>query len=78
METIKLDEWYTGYEKVDPYKPPELLRICLSGRLDKGADIKTSHIVKVNGNLITTASGSVYELLTPSQDWIDWLKENNH
>ena len=74
MNPIKLNEW--SVVNIDPYTAPEV-GICLVGRLDGGARVKTSIIAKVDGRLITTATGSVYELLEPDPKWLEFLKEHD-
>lgn len=79
---MKLENWYVS-EDDNPYCPPELRQKYVSGavygnpRFSDGYRVTTSNIVSINGNKITTNSGSVYELGTPSEDYINWLKANN-
>ncbi len=74
VNSMKLHEWCTVC--INPYTAPEA-GICLVGRVEGGAKVKTSIVVKVEGRLVTTASGSVYELLDPDPKWLDFLREHN-
>jgi len=67
----------------DPYLPPEAFGIYLGGeiygrggRFVDGKRVVTSRVVSVNGRMITTKSGSVYELVgDPEPGYLDYLKE---
>lgn len=79
---MKIENWYVT-DDGNPYNPPEYARKMIGGevygnpRFPDGHKIVTSSITKVDGRIVTTNSGSVYELGTPSPDYINWLKENN-
>lgn len=60
-EVLKLERWSVVQGEPNPYKPPEQMGPCLKGDLD-GHEIVTSPIIKAEGLLITTFSGSLYEL----------------
>jgi hypothetical protein len=68
---------------MDPYMPPEAYGIYLSGeiygrggRFTDGKRVTTSRVVSVDGRLITTQSGSVYELVgDPEPGYLSYLKE---
>lgn len=67
----------------DPYLPPEMFGIYLAGeiygrggRFVDGKKVWTSRVVSVNGRMITTKSGSVYELVgDPEPEYLAFLKE---
>ena len=82
--TGRLEEWSVSYDaETDPYRPPETKRPFLCGAVyghskqQDGHRISTSYIEKVDGNLITTSSGSVYELSDPDPLYVDWCKKHN-
>jgi hypothetical protein len=54
------------------YAPPIML---LRGRNSDGEFIRTSSIDKINGNVITTLSGSVYELGDPAPEYVEFCKQ---
>jgi hypothetical protein len=68
---------------MDPYLPPEAFGIYLAGeiygrggRFVDGKKVTTSRVVSVDGRMITTKSGSVYELVgDPESGYLDFLKE---
>jgi len=81
MTTIK--NWcmvFTG----DVYLAPELRRLQVRGkvyghtksRFPDGKTIVTSNIKSINGRVVTTSSGSVYELLDPDPKYVEWLRKN--
>ena len=73
----------------DPYTPPECQKSRLNGEVygrepresdgytfPDGKRITTSSIKEVNGRVITTRSGTVYELVgDPDPDYLEFLKE---
>lgn len=67
-----------------PYTAPEVGGKVLSGlvyghpRHQDGKHVTTSRIEHAEGNIITTHSGSKYELRTPDPEYIKWLKANGH
>lgn len=73
MKTIS--NWRTTLCPSRPYLPPEAHdHLHVEGDID-GKTKVTSRIVKAEGDLITTKSGSVYQLGAPSADWLQWLAE---
>ena len=79
---VRLNNWRvcSGYE--NRYRPPELSSIFLGGdvvdhpRLGTMKDITTSPIEDVNGNLVTTHSGTVYELGEPDPNFVEFCKQD--
>lgn len=76
MNVIVIEDWSIGSPNSDPYTAPEMLRLCLSGRVFNhprffdGHRITTSAIVGKNTDgHIVTASGNVYCLGNPSKDY---------
>ena len=81
MIRIKIENWsITSHD--DKYTPPEAQKIRLMGEVyghpnfEEGHKIVSSHIVSIHGNTIETASGSVYELGTPDEGFVEWCKTN--
>lgn len=79
-QRIELRSWSIGDHPRNPYLAPELRGRRLSGRVTghprkpDGKLVVTSAIRKVNGRMVETASGSVYELVgEPEQSYLDWL-----
>lgn len=81
---MRLDNWAlvgTG----GPYAAPECRTPRLTGTLlddhDRyvrhklGKEIITSEIVKAEGRIVFTKSGSCYELMSPHPDYLEYLKE---
>lgn len=69
MKTIRIENWgVVSSPEVTPYTPPECITTSLSGevyghlRIPDGEFVVTSNIVKAEGRLVYTRSGSVYEL----------------
>lgn len=83
MTTVKIDSWCIVHNQ-DGYTAPELVTMSLVGhvtghpRKDDGARVRTSHIVKVNGRIVTTNSGTIYELGEPDQEYVKWCDESGH
>ena len=81
--TGRLEGWSVSTELTDLYKPPETILTFLCGAVyghskwDDGHRISTSYIKDVDGNLVTTSSGSVYELGEPDPLFVQWCKDNN-
>lgn len=50
----------------------------LCGRRPDGTLVRTSRIVTIDGNIITTASGSQYRLLQPNPSYVEWCQLNNY
>lgn len=67
-----------------PYDPPELRSFYLKGKMyghhifGDGKSIRTSSIVAVNGIIVTTHSGSVYQLGKPNDSYVEWCRQNDH
>lgn len=63
----------------DPYTAPELRRVQIVGVPSSGHNaghrIITSPIVTARGRVVTTESGSTYELGRASPKYLAWLKE---
>lgn len=63
------------------YTPPEVKfltgKVFGSPNHPDGTRITTSEIVSHRDGLVTTASGSVYELGEPCQSFVDWCRKNN-
>ena len=72
----QLKEWGV-VSPFNPYVAPEVQPRRLSGiRVDTGKGIITSPIIGATGRVITTRSGSRYELVGPSSDdYVAWCKE---
>jgi hypothetical protein len=68
----------------DGYKAPEMYPIYIQGdvygsdQFMDGKFIATSMVQSVNGNCVTTKSGSVYQLGKPDEDYVKWCKDNGH
>lgn len=73
----QLNCWSVVGDKLDVYKAPEQRSFCLVGKLDSGAMIKTSMIVKAEGKVITTRSGSLYVLGEIDPNYLKFIKDNN-
>jgi hypothetical protein len=71
-----LNQWSVSYEGDPDYIAPEARLIHLRGRRDDGREVKTSHIVAVEGRRVTTRSGNVYTLGIIDPDYLRWLKTN--
>lgn len=87
IKPIKLENWSvikTGH-LYSPYVPPEFHKRCLCGtaidhpkRPNKTRwDVKTSYIIRAEGKIIHTVSGSIYELGEIDPNYLAWMKENN-
>lgn len=81
MITARLDNWSCTYGPGTEYQPPEIRRVYLAGtvvghpRKEDGTDVVTSHIVASEGRMVTTASGTVYELGDPSPEYVAHCRE---
>ncbi len=88
MKPIKIENWNVVEAKeYDPYVAPEMRKRRLRGdAIDHPKrpmkpiwDCVTSYIIKIEGRLIYTYSGSVYELVgNPSSDYLIWMKANGY
>lgn len=76
----KLDNW--SLVQLDPYQPLEV-GLHLSGEIfghpefPDGEKVTTSHILHGDGPLVYTQSGSCYELGSPNQEYVEYLKKTN-
>ena len=76
--TGTLEEWTVVGSS--PYQPPENSLQILMGKMYKhatipdGHEVRTSGIVRINGNIIETNSGSVYKLGEPDPCYVKWCK----
>jgi hypothetical protein len=63
------------------FRAPELMPRLLKGRVyghprfTDGEPITSSPIVSAVGRMVTTATGTVFELQEPSPDYVSWLVE---
>ena len=79
MSARRMENWEI---RSDPYIAPELGEYMLVGDVfgdpsrQDGRRICTTRVVKVDGRVITTKSGSVYRLGDPSTGYRQWLREN--
>ena len=77
----RLENWSVGSQNLTPYTAPELSQPRLMGEVyghpnfDNGERITTSPIEKINGWVITTLSGSVYELGGVSREYEEWYTQ---
>ncbi len=79
---IHLSNWALEFARGDAYDAPEIRGLCLVGevaghpRRPDGTRVKTSPIVAVEGRVVRTRSGSVYELNgDPHPAYLAWLAE---
>lgn len=72
---VDLDDWSIVGEHQTLYSAPHQQ---LHGRRPDGKYIRTSRIKTINGNEVTTLSGTIYKLLTPHPDYIQWCIDNNY
>jgi hypothetical protein len=80
--TNRLENWRVVHASHnDAFLPPELSGIALVGRVfghprfQDGREIETSAIAAVAGRIITTRSGSRYELGEPEPGYAEWCKQ---
>ncbi len=80
---IQLTNWSVGNAYQDLYTAPECRGIRLRGtvsghpRKDDGERVITSIVQKVAGRIITTSSGSEYELVgEPEAGYLEYLRES--
>lgn len=71
----ELHDWSVIGVSDSPYSAPKQ---CLRGKRKDGHMIRTSPIVDIDGNIITTRSGTQYHLMAPSQDYVEWCRQNNY
>jgi hypothetical protein len=81
---FKLENWSVDASTGNGYLAPELRRPFLIGEIyghpkfADGSMVRTSIIVSTTGRLVSTASGSVYELGNAHPDYAEWAAENGH
>lgn len=81
-ELIKIDNWAV-LSNATPYTAPELISFFLHGKVKnhpKFTDdefVRTSSIVDVDGNIVTTQSGSKYELGTVDLKYLEYIKKRH-
>ncbi len=79
---VLLENWSVGVFS-NVYQAPEMRSSYLTGtvyghpRKKDGTEIDTTPIAAVNGLLVTTRTGTVYQLGAPNPEYLSWLKENN-
>jgi hypothetical protein len=79
--TVKLENWSVVKPIEDPYTPPELIPERLAGEVygdnnrEDGTRIVSSAIVSAEGRIVTTASGSTYELGEPEERYVQWCRD---
>lgn len=82
---FRLENW-SMVGNYDPYKAPETIKACLTGKVyghskfKDGSKVTTSYLIKLdikNGTAITY-SGTEYVLGKADKDWELWLEENNY
>ncbi|MGA2260145.1 MAG: hypothetical protein ABSH28_01780 [Acidobacteriota bacterium] len=76
--TIRIENWAVVGDNDDPFVAPEMRGSCLHGEVTDhpkiGAGrVLTSIIVGIEGRIVTTYSGSRYELGEPSEKYREWL-----
>jgi len=72
----ELANWsVVGSHGEDVYAAPQQ---CIRGYREDGHWVRTSPIVKVKGDVVTTRSGSQYKLLTPHPQYVQWCRDNNY
>ncbi|MHC4297965.1 MAG: hypothetical protein ACYS7Y_11730 [Planctomycetota bacterium] len=78
---MRIENWSVFGANADPYQAPETQRVYLQGevyghpRFTDGEFVYTSHVVSVDGPVVTTKSGSVYTLGEPKPDYVEWCRE---
>lgn len=88
MKIYKIEQWSLGYDTSNPYLAPELRKRRLSGICKERAieldgdcsesTLTTSSIVSYEDNVVTTRSGTKYELGEPAEDYVKWCEENGY
>jgi hypothetical protein len=77
----RLEEWATVIYP-DPWQPPEMQSIAIRGKIynhpnyEDGHEIITSSIASANGKIITTKSGSIYQLGKINKEFVKWMEDN--
>jgi len=81
---IRIENWSLIYNQGNSYQAPEMFEKRLHGEVynhpsqPDGNKVYTSSIIKIEGRIITTFSGSVYILGKPEESYVTWCRENNH
>ena len=76
-----LSNWHICSRSHYNYTAPEQMEILLQGivydhpKFQDGDKIVSSRIIKVNGPIITTKSGTVYHLGKPNPKFVQWCKD---
>lgn len=79
---VRIEDWSVFV--ADPWKAPEINKTCLQGkvyghpRFDDGHSVKTGDIAAVNGRVVTTKNGTVYELGEINPEYREWLDTNGY
>lgn len=80
IKIVDLEKWEVWAFGADPANLPNAIGCKLTGvvtghpRKPDGEEVVTTRIVKVEGRLITTKSGTVYRLGAPSLEYRDHLR----
>jgi hypothetical protein len=80
---IRIENWSLITDD-NPYLAPEQRKVRLRGdviehpRLGYANDVQTSSIKDVEGHIVKTSSGSVYQLGEPSPEYVKWCQDNGH
>lgn len=82
IKPVRLDFWSVVYDQRNPYIPPEGRALCLKGVIGEGhphkppgSRVVTSGIKTIAGRLVTTGSGTVYQLGRVNRKYRAWMKE---
>jgi hypothetical protein len=81
---VIIKNWSVTSKYDNVYMPPEARTLYLQGyvyghpKFKDGDSIRTSAIKAVDGNLVTTLSGSTYQLDEPHPNFVDWCVRYNH
>jgi len=79
---MRIENWSMTGGSV--YDAPEVRNNQLRGKVyghsnfPDGHPIRTSNIMMVEGDQVTTSNGSVYTLGKPDPDYMIWCQENNY
>ncbi len=79
---MRIENWSLVSRRLGTYVAPELARVSIQGRVfghprfDEGEEITTSYLEAVSGCEVTTHSGSIYWLGSPSDEYTEWCREN--
>lgn len=78
-----LDNWYFVALPSEPFHAPECTQGVFIGTVfghpkkPDGETVRTNVLLKVEGLTVTTASGTVYELLQPSKEYREFAEGRN-